>query len=418
MPASSQGELTMAEAARLRTVVWTLHRWVGVGFAVLLVPIAISGALLVWHDHLDAVIHPARYAVTGAQVVQPSAYLASAATELGAEGQPAAIRFPADGGWPVIVVARAAPRSEGGPPRIMNVYLDPPTARVLDVVDVRASLFGWLHRFHENLTIPDYSGRAIVGWVGVGMLILALTGIWLWWPRNGAFLPGLRWRRAAYTTTNLHHLLGFWISIPLAAVSFTGIYLAFPQTARQAMSSVAPMAPQGQRPGLGAIVRDTRLNPDSALSVALTAQPDARADALFLPTANAGRAERGRVRGGEGASASAGAREADGAGEIGPLWRVQLRSTASGETATVVVNDRSGAVERLPDPLAGDRAAQWMRWIHEGSHSGLVWQFVVFLTGAFPVVFALTGVIMWWRGRRGRRAAAEVAASGKLQAAE
>src|SRR5712671_6799157 len=91
VPASSEGELTMAEAARLRTVLWTLHRWVGVGYAVLLVPIAISGALLVWHDHLDVVIHPARYAVTGAQVVQPSAYLASAATALGPEVQPAAI---------------------------------------------------------------------------------------------------------------------------------------------------------------------------------------------------------------------------------------------------------------------------------------------------------------------------------------
>jgi uncharacterized iron-regulated membrane protein len=403
----------MATAARMRTVLWTLHRWIGIGFALLLVPIAVSGALLVWHDNLDAVIHPGRYAVTGVQLVQPSAYLASAATALGSEIQPAAVRFPADEGWPVIVMGRAASRSEGGPPRIMNVYLDPPTARVLDVVDFRASLFGWLHRFHENLTIPEYSGRAVVGWVGVGMMFLALTGIWLWWPRNGAFLPGLRWRRAAHTTTNLHHLLGFWISVPLAAVSFTGIYLAFPQTAREAMSSIAPMTPQGQRPGVGAIVRDTRLNPDSALSAALTAQPDTRAAVIFLPTVNASRVGRDRAPGGEGGRP----REGGGVGEIGPLWRIQLRGTAS-ETATVTVDDRSGAVERSPDLLAGDRAAQWMRWIHEGSHSGPVWQFAVFLTGVFPLVFAVTGVIMWWRGRRSRRATADVTAAGKLQAAE
>ena len=249
----------MSNAARVRAVWWTLHRWIGVGLAVLLVPIAVSGALLVWHDHLYAVIHPGRYAVTGTQMMQPSAYLASAGPALAGAAQPAAVRFPESEGWPVIVMARGAPRAEGGPPRIINVYLDPPTARVLDVVDFRASLIGWLHRFHENLTIPEYSGRAIVGWVGVGMLILSLTGIWLWWPRNGAFLPGLRWRRAAQTTTNLHHLLGFWISIPLAVVSFTGIYLGFPQTARQVMSSIAPMTPQGPRPGFGTNARDTRL---------------------------------------------------------------------------------------------------------------------------------------------------------------
>jgi uncharacterized iron-regulated membrane protein len=321
-------------------------------------------------------------------------------------------------------------RAEGGPPRIVNVYLDPPTARVLDVVDFRSSLIGVLHRFHENLTIPEYSGRAVVGWVGVGMLILSLTGIWLWWPRFGAFLPGLRWSRAAYTTTNLHHLLGLWISIPLAVVSFTGIYLGFPQTARQAMSSIAPMTPQGQRPGFGAIARDARLTPDATLAAALAAQPGTRAAVIFLPTASASTNERGRARGGEGSS-NAGARgptkdQAErGAGaaparEAGPIWRVQLRDARSGETTTVTIDDRSGTVTRQSDPLAGDRAAQWMRWIHEGSHSGPVWQFVVFLTGAFPLIFVITGVMMWWRGRRLRRSLAvgRPSGAGELQAAE
>ena len=45
----------MTKPARLRTFWWTLHRWIGLGLTVLLVPIAVSGALLVWHDPLDAV---------------------------------------------------------------------------------------------------------------------------------------------------------------------------------------------------------------------------------------------------------------------------------------------------------------------------------------------------------------------------
>jgi uncharacterized iron-regulated membrane protein len=378
----------MSRSARLRTAWWTLHRWIGLALAVLLVPIALSGALLVWHDQVDALVHPGRYAVTGSALISPSAYVASAGAAL--EGvSPAVVRFPETDGWPVVVMARGVPRAEGGPPRIVNVYLDPPTARVLDVVDFRSSLIGVLHRFHENLTIPEYSGRAIVGWVGVAMLLLSLTGIWLWWPRSGAFLPGLRWRRSAYTTTNLHHLFGFWISIPLVVVSFTGIYLGFPQTARQVMSAIAPVTPQGQRPGFGALARDARLTPDAALEAALASQPGTRAAVIFLPTANA-------------------------------MWRVQLRLPAKGESLTVTVDDRSGAVARAPEPLAGDRAAQWMRWIHEGSHSGTVWPAIVFLTGVFPLIFAVTGIIMWWRGRRSRRSIAEggVAGAGELQAAE
>src|SRR5262249_48441931 len=190
--ASRGGSSPMSGSARLRALWWRLHRWIALTLALLLVPIALSGALLVWHDELDALIHPGRYAVTGAEQIEPSAYLASARSALGTDAQPAAVRVPADDGWPVGVMARAAARGEGGPPRIVNVYLDPPTARVLDVLDFRSSLFGWLHRFHENLTIPEYSGRAIVGWAGVGMLVLALTGLWLWWPRGGGLLGGLR----------------------------------------------------------------------------------------------------------------------------------------------------------------------------------------------------------------------------------
>jgi uncharacterized iron-regulated membrane protein len=401
----------MTKPARLRTFWWTVHRWIGLALMVLLVPIAVSGALLVWHDPLDALLHPSRYAVTGTQLVQPSAYLASATAALDGGAQPVAVRFPEDEGWPVIVMARGAPRVEGGPIRFVNVYLDPPTARTLDVVDFRSSLIGWLHRFHENLTIPEYSGRAIVGWAGVGMLILSLTGVWLWWPRNGAFLPGLRWRRAPQITTNLHHLFGFWISIPLAVVSFTGIYLGFPQTMRQVMSSIAPMTPQGQRPGIGTVARDARLTPDGALSAALSSQPDARAAVIFLPTARANTG--GRATGAEREGRS------EGGSATGPSWRVQLRNAVSGETTTVTVDDRSGNVERPPGPLAGDRAAQWIRWIHEGSHSGPIWQFAVFLTGVFPLVFAVTGVIMWWRGRRSRKeVAGRTSAQGELQAAE
>ncbi len=392
---------------RIRTVCWTVHRWIGVALAFLLVPVAVSGALLVWHDELDGVINPGRYAVTGSQLEQSlSAYLASSAAALPRDVRPVAVRFPPADGGPMRVMARGASRSEAGPPRIVNVYLDPPTGRVLEVVDFRSSFFGWLHRFHENLAVPQYSGRAVVGWVGVGMLIMSLTGIWLWWPRNGAFLPGLRWGRAPQTTSNLHHLLGFWISIPLAVVSLTGVYLGFPQNARLAMASVAPMNPPMPRPNFGAAVRDPRLTPDAALQAAQAVQTGARPAVIFLPTAGGSSGQRGRARG-----------EAGNPGEgAGPVWRVQL-TTPGNDLVTLTVNDRSGAVVRMPDPLAGDRAAQWIRRIHDGSRGGPVWQFIVFLTGIFPAIFAVTGIVMWWRGRRIRKAAATIA-QGRLQAAE
>lgn len=388
-----------SRAAKLRRLWLNVHLWLGVGLMVLLVPVAVSGGLLVLHDEIDTLLNPKRYAVTGADVAQPaSAYLARAAEAVAKEPgnlSVTGLRYPEEPGWPVRVVTRAQQRSEG-PPRFVTVFLDPPTAQVLDVMEFRSSFIGFLHIFHENLTIPQYSGRQIVGWGGVAMLILSLTGIWLWWPRNGAFPKGLRWKRSPQFTFNLHNMLGFWISIPLAAVSLTGIYLSFPQTARSMMSSVATMNPQGPRGFAGEVMQHTNLTADRALEAARQIEPTARPVVIFLPTVvNARGPQAGPNQPQQG--------ERGGGRAAGPAWRVQM-ARGDTETVTVMVDDRGGIATRAPSAQAGDRAASWIRWIHEGSHTGPVWKFLVLLTGVFPPIFAVTGVIMWLRRRANRKA--------------
>jgi uncharacterized iron-regulated membrane protein len=408
MTVSSLTASSPSTLQRLRTAWWAIHRWIAILLCILLVPIAISGALLVWHDELDALVHPARFAVSGNSTALISSYLDSARGALPANFTPMVVRFPAVEGRPITVMARG---EEGGARQLLTVYLDPPSGRVLDVVNFRSSFFGFLHRFHENLTVPEYSGRAIVGWAGVGMLILSLTGLWLWWPRNGVFRLGLRWRRAGDATiSNLHYLLGFWIALPLTFVSLTGIYLSFPQTARSAMSAIAPMNPQAGRPIFAAqLARETQLTPDAALDAARNAKPGWRPSALFLATQSerGDRSERPEQRG---ERTERGERPA-------ATWRVQLRDPVSNDITNVIVNDRDGTTRSLPDPLAGDRAAQWIRFLHEGSRGGPVWQIAVFLTGVFPPIFAFTGIVMWLR-RRSRAAAARRSAPEILQAAE
>src|SRR3546814_2412931 len=92
------------------------------------------------------------------------------------------------------------------------VYLDPPTAKVLDQAASNEGVLRVLHVLHGSLMVPGV-GRKIVGWLGVAMMISAFTGIWLWWPMVGRWSKGLRWRRHANLDTNLHHMAGFWISL-------------------------------------------------------------------------------------------------------------------------------------------------------------------------------------------------------------
>jgi uncharacterized iron-regulated membrane protein len=317
---------------------------------------------------LEALMHRDRYAVS--QGTRPlTTYLDAAAEAAGPSSQPFVLRF-ADSG-PVTVSVRERPAERGARPRLLTIYLDPSTARVVDMVDFRSSFFGFLHRFHENLTIPEYSGRAIVGWVGVAMLIMSLTGLYLWWPRNSAWKSALRWRRGPGTASNLHHLLGLAISLPLALVSLTGIYLGFPQQGRAVLSSVAAMSPQARGGFAAPLMRARQQTIDQVADIARASVPDGRVAAIFLPA------------------------------EATQAWRVQMRR--GDEPVTVTIDDRSGGATVAP-ALPGDRIAAWIRGLHDGSRGGLVWQVAVFLCGIFPAIFVVTGLMIWLQ-RRSRRAA-------------
>ncbi|NEX92305.1 PepSY-associated TM helix domain-containing protein, partial [Caulobacter sp. 17J65-9] len=235
----------MARRGDLRRVWFQVHLWIGVLLSAVLIPLSLSGALLVWHDWTDAIANPQRYNTSAeAASLPPSAYAQAARAVLKPDERIAAIELPDHAASPVVVTAAGKPvkgARPGSAPR-PTVWLDPATARVLDQGDANTGVLRVLHVFHGTLNIPEV-GRKVVGWFGWAMLTSALTGLWLWWPRNGAFLKGLRWTRGPLFTGNLHHLVGFWICIPLATLAFTGAYISFPQTMKAAVAPLVGEAP-------------------------------------------------------------------------------------------------------------------------------------------------------------------------------
>ena len=61
----------------------TIYLWLGIGLALLVVPISLSGSLLVWHDHLDAMVSPGRYAATSGPALPASVLMKTAAEKTG-----------------------------------------------------------------------------------------------------------------------------------------------------------------------------------------------------------------------------------------------------------------------------------------------------------------------------------------------
>ena len=370
--------MTTSIAGRLRRLWLDVHLWIGVGLLVAVVPLSVSGSLLVWHDSLDRALHAERYAVSGVDATLPvTTYEAAARAAFGPRAALTQVRLPQEPGDPVVAVGRLkGPPGPGGRPRSLNAWIDPPTGKVLATGDPQAGFTAVMHRLHGTLLIPDI-GRKVVGWLGWTMFVSCATGLWLWWPRNGAILKALRWRRGASTLFNLHHVIGFWICLPLAVLSLTGVYIAFPQTSRALFGIESPPPPRGGR--FAPPLDRTALTLEQAAASALAANPGARLVSVSLPT-------RGKD----------------------PAWRVQVARPGVKAPAVVQVLDATGAVKR--DRAGGggakDTLSPLMRRIHDGGDMGLVWQSVIFAGGVAPAVLSLTGLVMWVRRRSRRKAMA------------
>ena len=349
-----------------------VHKWLGIVLAVLIIPLSLSGAALVWHDALDRAINPQRFAVAGGRLLAADAYVAAARGVLKPGERIAQLTMP-DHGGPVMVSAAAAnAQPRPGPPQRVNVYLDPPTAKVLDVASSSGGLVRFLHVLHGSLQIPGGWGRTLVGWLGVAMLLSSLSGLWLWWPTVGRWTRGLRWRRRPDTNANLHHLFGFWIALPLFMLSLTGAWISFP-------AFFSALVGQGQARG-----------PDRAVQA--RARPAERTTLpVGLAVARAQAVARGAVR------------TITWPTEQKPDWTVQL---AGERRRTVSVADDNAVAVLTPERAGQGGVAQLMRRIHDGDGMGPVWQAIIFAGGILPAVLAVTGLIMWWRMRRSKNAQA------------
>jgi uncharacterized iron-regulated membrane protein len=375
--------MAQSNLLRLRSLWFQLHKWIGLILAVLIIPLSLSGAALVWHDSLDAALNPQRHAVSPGPMLAPSAYAAAARKALAPGEALVSIRYPEHDGGPIVATAAPAggQATRPGPPLRTNLYLDPGSGRLLDKARSNEGAVRFLHVLHGSLQIPGM-GRAIVGWIGVFMLLSSLTGLWLWWPLRGRWTRGLRWNRQPAASANLHHQTGFWIALPLAMLSLTGVWISFP-------AFFGPLAGEKAQGGNRARamrakpLETPRLNVDSALAAA---RPLAKGEPVTIvwPT------------------------------DQNPAWKIALER--QGGPAEVEVVDATGTA-KPPRPPRPETLSRWMRRWHDGSGMGPVWQAIIFLGGIIPALLAVTGIMMWlrtrgWRGQLKSRQAEARARAG------
>jgi uncharacterized iron-regulated membrane protein len=403
----------------LRYWLQQLHLWIGLILLLPLVMMGVTGAVLVYaHDieHLLGQGEPA--ARTAGDWRSPSELIEAAkAATRDPSRIPIAVRWPIEAGEPAAVrlsrpgMANERPQFRGGEQRpreggqqqqggqaqgrvptqspfagSLQVLIDPVS---LELLETQQAMTGWVRFFHDlhgHLFIAGGLGREIVGWLGVALLVLGCSGLYLWWPRPGQWKAAFTVRRkarGARFNRELHGALGIWSLVLFMLVNFTGVYLAFPQQISAAVNTIWPgrdmRAAQFQarvEPVRGA----TPIALDDALALAKERVPDARFLNAFLPV------------------------RPDQALRIG---MIRKDHSEGAPVITVIVDPWRKTIVDVFDPKTlstGESIIAWQRALHYGQGLGGGYKFLVFVSGVIIPVFAVTGFLMWWLKRRNRRA--------------
>ncbi|MES2256654.1 MAG: PepSY-associated TM helix domain-containing protein [Pseudomonadota bacterium] len=382
--------------AGVRRLMFQVHMWIGLILGLLLAILGISGSILVYDNAILDMMAP-RAAAVGAPL--PLEKIAEVARTTVGRGQ-MQITLPREPGEAVSVrvtqprvgegaregrrEARAEGRAEGprraaeGPPAgpqrqtATQIFIDPVSGAVLGTQ--KAGLppaLMFVHQLHGNF-LMGREGRQFVGWLGVAMLLLGVTGLVLWWPKRGqwkyAFLvrrtaTGLRFHR------ELHAATGIWIFVVFMIVSFSGVVIAFPAAFGMAGGGQPGRAAFNLREGpeIAAVAGATAISAEDAIAMARKALPNATVTGISLPSR--------------------------------PDRTVMVNMEAKvGVGATVYIDPWRGRIVATRDPSASLMA--WQRPLHQGSGLGVIWQALVFLSGLVPALFVFTGVVMWLKKRK------------------
>lgn len=208
--------------ASLRSAWLTCHRWTALGLGWILILSGLTGSLLVVARPVDRWLHPDYFVAQQPQPAAAQVSLEALRTRLAREfGAKAAFTFrpPRANGATMEVLVRGQWRG--------SLYLHPASGAEQGRRGEHDSVVSLLHGLHSALWLGQ-TGEAILALAAFIYLLLAVSGIVLWWPRR--WPPSLRiafgkgFMRASF---DLHRTGGIVFALLLAVSMATGAYLAW-----------------------------------------------------------------------------------------------------------------------------------------------------------------------------------------------
>lgn len=212
----------------IKKLIGKIHLWLGLTSGFIVLFLGITGCILAFELEIRSWTEPFQFVKEESRPYLPPSVLKDSADKVMQHGKTLGINYPGKG--------KAAIAAYYDEQNYELVYLDPYTGAILKHKNMPDDFFRIVLDGHFYLWLPHHIGQPIVASATLIFLVLMITGIVLWWPRNKAARKqrftvkwSARWRRKNY---DLHNVLGFymtWIAIFLAV---TGLVFGFEWFAR------------------------------------------------------------------------------------------------------------------------------------------------------------------------------------------
>ncbi|HET9502473.1 MAG TPA: PepSY-associated TM helix domain-containing protein [Hymenobacter sp.] len=221
-----------------KKLIGKLHLWLGLASGLIVFIVSITGCLYVFQREIFEVVHrDAVFITPPAAAAQPLPYSViwqKAQAALGQDQQvyyANAYRAP-DRAWSFMTYkgTPGKPYFGGQVEVLRSAYVNPYTGQITGIIDNKTEFFQLVKSVHWDLLLGD-AGRWVVSYSTLTFVLMLLSGLVLWWPKNKAARKQrfkIKWdasgKRLNY---DLHNTVGFYVTLVSLVIALTGLTWSF-----------------------------------------------------------------------------------------------------------------------------------------------------------------------------------------------
>jgi uncharacterized iron-regulated membrane protein len=206
-----------------KKLVHTIHLWLGLASGVIIIILGITGCILAFETEIRNLTEPYKNVPKENVAYLPPSDIRIIAEQVLVSKKALGIEYPGP--------TKAAVVSYYDADHYEIAYVNPYNGHVTKHKNMKKDFFRIVLDGHFYLWLPENIGQPIMASATLIFLIMMISGIILWWPKNKAARKqrfsikwSARWRRKNY---DLHNVLGFYMTWVAIFLAITGLVFGF-----------------------------------------------------------------------------------------------------------------------------------------------------------------------------------------------